>query len=213
MNSNENNYKLFNNTEQKKTNRRTFITQTVGCTAGLTLLAFPAIITEVLAAKGDKKKEEIYKELEEKVEKYLPMYGSCAQASFCALNDQFELKADETVRGLKPFTGGIALKGETCGAVSGSLLALGLFFEPVNQKENEKAGSSIKYAGLFFDRFKEEFGSTRCWGVQEHQYGRYYDFLDPEEQKLFMEAAKNGKCMEVVKKAVLKTCDIILENS
>jgi len=31
--------------------------------------------------------------------------------------------------------------------------------------------------------------------------------------KLFMEAAKNGKCTEVVKKAVLAAADIITENS
>ena len=200
--------------EKDKINRRTFFTKSVGCTAGLTLLAFPGIITEVLATKGDKSKEEIFKELEEKVDKFLPMYGSCALASFGALNEQLKLNADKTIRALMPFTGGITLKGETCGAVSGSLLAIGFVFEPINQKGKEKAGSSIKYGGMFFDRFKEEFGSTRCREVVKHQYGRYYDFLNPEEQKLFMEVSeKSPKCLEVVKKAVFIACDIILENS
>ena len=200
--------------EKDKINRRTFFTKSVGWSAGLTLLAFPGIITEVLATKGDKSKKEIFKELDEKVEKFLPMYGSCALASFGALNEQFKLKADnKTLRALMPFTGGIALKGETCGAVSGSLLAIGFVFELINQKGKEKAGSSMKYGGMFFDRFKEEFGSTRCREVVKHQYGRYYDFLNPEEQKLFMEATKSGKCSEVVKKAVFIACDIILENS
>ena len=144
----------------------------------------------------------------------MPMYRSCALSSFAALNEQFKLKADNTIRALMPFTGGIALKAETCGAVSGSLLAMGFFFEPSNQMEKKKAGSSIKYAGMFFDRFEKEFGSTRCKGVQKHQYGRTYDFLNPEEQKLFIEVSqKSGKCMEVVKKAVLIAGDIILENS
>ena len=213
MNSNENDYKIFNGTDQKKISRRTFFTRSACYATGLTLLAFPGIITEVLAAKGDKSKKEIIKELEEKIDKFLPMYGSCSQASFCALNEQFKLGADNTIRALKPFTGGITLKGETCGAVSGSLLAIGFFFEPMNQDGKEKAGSSIEYGTMFFDRFKEEFGSTRCWGVQEHQYGRYYDFLNPEENKLFMEAAKSGKCFDVVKKAVSIAGDIILENS
>ncbi len=113
-----------------------------------------------------------------------------------------------------PFTGGIALKGETCGAVSGSLLALGFFFDPTNQKGKGKAVSFIEYGGMFFDRFTEEFGSTRCWGVQKHQYGRYYDASKPEEMKLFMEVAKeSGKCIEVIRKAVLIASDIILKNS
>ena len=58
MNSNENASKLFNSTEQKKINRRTFFTQSVGCAAGLTFLASPGIITRVLAAQEDKSKED-----------------------------------------------------------------------------------------------------------------------------------------------------------
>jgi C_GCAxxG_C_C family probable redox protein len=214
MSSNESANKFIICKEQKKINRRTFFTKSVGCTAGLTLMAFPGIIAEVLAAKEDKSKEEIFKELEEKVVKFLPMYRSCAVASFCALNEQFKLTADNnTIRALMPFTGGLALKGETCGAVSGSLLAIGFFFESISQKGKEKAGSSITNGGMFFDRFTKEFGSTRCKEVLKHQYGRSYDFLNPEEQKLFMEVSqKTGKCMEVVKKAVLIAGDIILKN-
>ena len=214
MNSNERDYRLFNNPGQKKIDRRTFFTQTVGCAAGLTLLAYPGIIKEVLAAQGEKSKEEIFKELDEKVVKFLPMYRSCSLASFGALNEQFKLNADnKTLRALMPFTGGLSLKGETCGAVSGSLLAIGFFFESINQKGKEKAGSSMTYGGMFFDRFTKEFGSTRCEGVLKHQYGRSYDFLNPEEQKLFMEVSeKTGKCLEVVKKAVLIAGDIILKN-
>lgn len=214
MNSSQSDYKLINSTDQKKISRRTFFTKSVGCTAGLTLLTFPGIITEALATKKDQSKEELFKELEEKAAKFLPMYRSCAAASFAALNEQFQLKADKTIRALMPFTGGIALKTETCGAVSGSLLAIGFFFEPTDQKEMEKAGSSIEHGGKFFDRFEKEFGSTRCKGVQEHQFGRSYDFLNPEEQKLFMEVSqKTGKCLEVVKKAVHIAGDIIIENS
>lgn len=214
MTSNKDAHKFINSTDQERMNRRSFFTQCVGCTAGLTLLAFPGMITGELTTKGNKSKKEILKKLDEKVNEFLPKYRSCAIASFAALNEQFKLNADNTIRALMPFTGGLALKAETCGAVSGSLLAMGFFFEPSNLKEMEKAGSSIKYGGMFFDRFEKEFGSTRCKGVQEHQFGRSYDFLNPEEQKLFIEVSqKSGKCMEVVKKAVLIAGDIILENS
>jgi C_GCAxxG_C_C family probable redox protein len=213
MNSSESDFRFSNNTVQNKINRRKFISKSAGCTAGLTLLAFPGIITEVLAQKGDKSKEEILKELEEKVNKNMQKYGACSQASFCSLNQQFELKGEDTARALKQFAGGIAGRGETCGAVSGSLLALGLFFEPPEQKWSEQGDTPFEYAGKFFNKFQEEFGSTRCSEVVEHQYGRKYDFLKPEDRKLFMDAAKSGKCTEVVKKAVLAAADLILENS
>jgi hypothetical protein len=76
------------------------------------------------------------------------------------------------------------------------------------------AGAHIKFGGMFFEGFMKEFGSTRCKEVLKHQYGRSYDFLNPEEQKLFMEASnKSNKCLEVVKKAVSIAGKIILENS
>jgi len=215
MNSNESSFKLFDGTEGKRINRRTFVTQSVGWAAGLTLLASPGIVTGLLAVQQDKTKEEIIKELEEKAGKFLAKYRSCALASFAALNEQFKLNADDrTLRALMPFTGGIALRGETCGAVSGSMLALGFFAASMNQKTKEAAGAPIKFGGMFFDRFTKEFGSTRCKEVLKHQYGRSYDFMNPEEQNLFMEVSeKSNKCLEVVKKAVFIAGEIILENS
>ncbi|MGD2089566.1 MAG: C-GCAxxG-C-C family protein [Candidatus Aminicenantes bacterium] len=201
--------------EKEKMNRRTFFTKSAGYTAGLSLLAFPKIITGALTAKGDKSKEKILKELEEKVVTYMPKYRSCALASFAALNDQFNLKADAaTLRALMPFTGGIAGKGETCGAVSGALLALGFFFGPHDQKATAMFPPSWINGGVFMDKFKKEYGSTRCWEVQKHLYGRYFDSSKPEELKLFMEASKkNPNCFDVVKKAVLIAAEIILANS
>jgi C_GCAxxG_C_C family probable redox protein len=215
MSSNEKAYKLFHGTQREKISRRMFFSQGVSWTAGLTLLASPGIITGAFASQQDQSKEEIFKELEEKAGKFLPKYRSCALASFGVLNEQFKMNADDrTLRALMPFTGGLVLRGETCGAVSGSMLAIGYFFESMKQKGKEAPGASIKHGGEFFDGFTKEFGSTRCKEVVKHQYGRTYDFLNPEEQKLFMEAsAKDNKCLEVVKKAVSIAGDIILENS
>ena len=208
MDSNESPYRFSDSTDRKKINRRAFLTKSVGYTAGLTLLAVPGIITEAFAANEEKSNEEIFKELEAKVE--TSMYGACSQRSFAALNEQFGLKADQTIPALLPFAGGIAGKGETCGAVSGALFAMGIYFESIIGKP----GSSMKCARLFFDRFSKEFGSTRCREVMEHQFGRYYDFSKPEDQRLFMEASKiNGGCVKVIQKAVVMAGDIILENS
>ena len=193
--------------------RRTFFKQSAGWSAGLALMAFPGIISELLATKEDESKEKVLKELDEKVAKFMPVYRSCALTSFAALNEQFQLKADDkTLRALMPFTGGISMKGETCGAVSGSLLALGYFFGPIDQKAKQQIPSSVKHGLEFMNRFEKKFSSTRCRLVLKHQYGRSYNFLDPEEQKLFMEESqKTGKCLEVVKTAVRIAGDIILK--
>jgi C_GCAxxG_C_C family probable redox protein len=196
-------------------NRRTFLSRSVGYTAGLSILGFPGILGGESKPKGDKSKEEIFKQLGEKVAKFMPMYGSCASASFAALNEQFNLKVDiKTIRALKPFAGGIAGKGETCGAVTGSMLALGFFFAPIDEKTKTMFPASWKNGGVFMDKFKKEFSSTRCWGVQKHVFGRYYDSNKPEDLKLFMaESRKTNKCLEVTKKATYIAAEIIMANS
>lgn len=195
--------------------RRAFITRSIGYTAGLTLLAFPGKITGESETEGNQSKEEIFKQLGEKVTIFMPKYGSCASASFAALNEQFKLNVDnKTIRALVPFAGGIAGKGETCGAVSGSLLALGFFFGPFDEKAKAIFPTSWKNGGKFMDKFKKEFSSTRCWEVQKHLYGRYYDSSNPEDMKLFMEVSrKTGKCLVVTQKATFLAAEIILANS
>ena len=201
---------------ENKMDRRAFFCRSAGCAGGLALLTFPGILSGLKAEEAGKSKENLFKELDERLVKAMPLYRSCAVCSFFALNGQFKLGADyATLRALMPFTGGIAMRSEdSCGAVSGSLLALGFAFEPKNEQEAAKTGASIKGAGLFLDKFTKAFGSTRCKDVVKRQYGRSYNFLDPEESKQFMEASKKGnKCLEVMQTAVRIAAGIILEKS
>jgi C_GCAxxG_C_C family probable redox protein len=214
MNSNDSIRNLFDITGRKEFCRRSFIAKTAGCTALLSLLSFVGIRKELLAAEGNQSKDEIIKGLETKAAKFMSLYGSCAKSTFASLNEQFELKADAIVSAVMPFTGGIAGKGETCGAVSGGIFAIGLFFECMKQNENKPSGSSMRFGGLFFDRFKNEFGSTRCKEVMKHQFGRYIDLSNPEDMKLLgSKSQKGGGCLEVVKRGAVIAGTIILENA
>ena len=58
-------------------------------------------------------------------ERALPESGNCAQASFVILSTEHCLEGQQILKAFTPFPG-IALQGETCGAVIGSLIALGL---------------------------------------------------------------------------------------
>ena len=175
--------------QKGKINRRDFFVKSFGLSAGLALMAYPGTSAGELTGKVGRSKKDIMKELNEKVAQFMPKYRSCSMTSFAVLNDYFKLNADmRTIRALMPFSGGIVRRGETCGAVSGSLLALGLFFESREKDGKVQTGSSLKPGGMFFDRFETAFGSTRCKEVVKHKYGRYYDLLNPEEVKMFMEA-------------------------
>ena len=72
-------------------------------------------------------KEEVLKKITDRALQILLQSGNCAQTSFLVLKEQFNLDDGMIVKALTPFPG-IALRGETCGAVIGSLMALGLVF-------------------------------------------------------------------------------------
>jgi C_GCAxxG_C_C family probable redox protein len=190
-------------------NRRDFLLRSLGCSICLTSTSF---ISGVLAGEKDKSKEEIFNELDQKVEELMPVYGDCARTCFAVLNEQFRLKAKKLIRGLKPFPG-IASRGETCGAVSGCLLAIGLYFEPSGKSKSPQPTETMQHANYFYDAFVKEFGSAMCKGVQEHQYGRSYNLRDQKERVEFMQVASSGKCREVVKKAVRIAGEILIENA
>ena len=69
-------------------------------------------------------KDEIFEELDRKAIENLTLCGNCAQTTFLTLQEQFDLEGGAILKALTPFPG-IALRGETCGAVTGSLMALG----------------------------------------------------------------------------------------
>lgn len=152
--------------------------------------------------------------LDQKVENYMQLSHHCAQSSFMALKEQFGLGGEEVVKALTPLTG-IAERGETCGAVTGPLMAMGLVFgRNVNQLNDwETYRSSLIPAGRFCQQFVEAFGSTMCHEIQKGEFGRCYQLTDPEELRAFQEADATGHCTEVVKKAVRLAAGVILDEA
>lgn len=152
--------------------------------------------------------------LDQKAEKYMQLSHHCAQSSFMALKEQFGLQGEEVVKALTPLTG-IAERGETCGAVTGPLMAMGLIFGRNEHQLNdwETYRASLVPAGRFCEQFEKAYGSTMCSEIQKGQFGRCYHLTDPEELKEFQEAGATVHCTEVVKKAVSLAAGIILDEA
>lgn len=155
--------------------------------------------------------EEIIDSLSQKVMDVLPMCGNCAQTTFLALQEQFELEGDAVLKALTPFPG-IALRGETCGAVTGSLMALGL----INGRGKENLSdwqaylSSLPPARKFCRRFEAELGSTMCGDIIVSQFGRRFDLADRVQAMEWIGCGALEKCGQVIKKGVHIAADIIL---
>ena len=157
-------------------------------------------------------REEIVNGLAEKAEEYLRLSANCAQTSFLTLQDQLNLEDGAIIKALTPFPG-IALRGETCGAVIGSLMALGLVYGRGRENLDDWQAylSSLSPARKFCWRFEQEYGSTMCGDVIEKEFGRRFNLADPVESMEWINCGAMEKCGAVIGKAVQIAAEIILD--
>ena len=155
--------------------------------------------------------EELFNRLDELVDKCYPLYGTCSQTSFHVLNEVFNLGAENIIKGLVSFPG-IALRGETCGAVTGSLLAIGLAYEE-NRIDEPRKRLSRSPSFKFCSEFENEYGSTRCRDVIEQVTGKKYRVTKYEDYESMSEEGVFSLCSAVIKKAVTIAAGIILEKT
>jgi C_GCAxxG_C_C family probable redox protein len=162
---------------------------------------------------GTRPNQDVYRRLERRVEKALPVCGNCAQTTFLSLQEEFDLQADNILKALTPFPG-IALRGETCGAVTGGLMVLGLIYGRDKDKLNNWQAylDSLSPSRKFCRRFENEFGSTMCGEIVETEFGRTFDFADPEEAMQWVGCGTLGKCGRVINRSVHLVAEIIFED-
>ena len=159
---------------------------------------------------GKANKGEVVSELENKVNKYLLMCGNCAQTSFIALQESFDLEDGGILKALTPLPG-IALRGETCGAVIGSLMALGLVYGRDREQLDDWSSyiRSLPFARRFCRSFEAEYGSTMCGDIVEKQFGRRFNLADPAESLEWLGEGAVEKCGAVITTAVGIAAEII----
>ena len=155
----------------------------------------------------------VMKMLDQKVDQYMKLSHHCAQSSFLALKEQFGLHGDHVIKALTPMPG-IAERGETCGAVTGPLMAMGLIYgrDLHHLDDWDTYQESLIPTGAFCEQFEKEFGTTLCSEVQEVKFGRCFRLTDPGELQDFQNAGATEKCSAVVKSAVHMAAEIILED-
>lgn len=138
-------------------------------------------------------KEAILESVQRRAEEYEFLTHSCSKGSALALMEAFGLGNMEMIRGMSPFPG-FGMTGWICGAVTGSLLALGLYFGSDNLEDYEGNRRAMDAARAFIPRFEEALGSVLCPRIQEDQiFGRY---MDPRGSREKFEAFQAEKGYE-----------------
>jgi C_GCAxxG_C_C family probable redox protein len=157
----------------------------------------------------NKSKEKIIQDIHEQAYRTQMNYRGCSQVVVKALMDHLDMYSQEVFRAATPFAAGVARKGEQCGALTGALLAIGLcggrndFREAGQPREfGESPYSKTQdLAGEMFDKFKEFWGTTKCFDIQEKLVGKRLDVKDLEVKKM----VESGEYFDVLSK---KCCNV-----
>ncbi len=108
--------------------------------------------------------------------------------------------------------GGVASQGETCGALTGAIMAIGCVIGRERLEDLAQYRRAKAVAMEMYHRFREEIGHSLCAEIHKIRFGRAYHLYDPEEVKAFHEAGGHSRsgCPDVCGIAARTTADIIL---
>jgi C_GCAxxG_C_C family probable redox protein len=205
------NQNRFNPVCDGKCTRRSFISKSICTSIGVAFSTNLLLAGSSKSVVGMKQEEAIFKELDELVDEYLPKFHTCSQTSFYALNKVFNINADEFVKSLASMPG-VASRGETCGAVTGSLLAIAMVYEEdIFDEEMKRLSSEPSYS--FCSQFENTYSSTRCRNIIEHVTGKKYNLDKWEDYELLISEGVLIICPAIIKEAVHIAAKIILEKT
>ena len=165
-------------------------------------------------------REEFLNRVEQKAMVIAPQWKHCAQATLSALSEEFNIAgADYALKAATFMAGGTAELGNTCGALNGAMMALGLVAGRCKLNEpkfggaelNESNGLEIRleYSVKLFHRFIQENGTLICRDIIMKRFGKYFDLLNDHES--FVEAGSRQLCPGVIGRAVRAAAETILE--
>ena len=159
------------------------------------------------------RRQEILAAVERRAEEYEYLSHSCAKGSALALMEAFGLGNMAIIRALSPFPG-FAMTGGICGAVTGALIALGLYFGSDDLQDYEGTGRTMSAARTFIPRFEEEVGSIYCPRIQQDVV--FDKYMDPrasrENFEAFVAAHGYEKCSLLPGIGARIAAEIIIES-
>lgn len=136
-------------------------------------------------------------------------YSGCSQAVLLSLQETLGIGNQESFKAATVFGGGVSYQGETCGALIGALMAVGLVVGRQQMDDTPTYRLAMRHGIEVCDRFKREvareLGFSQdlpghlCRDIQHQLYGRSFDMTDEEQYQAFLDAGGHGDrgCLRV----------------
>jgi len=122
---------------------------------------------------------------------------NCAQAVLTAYSEDFGLDTKTALKVSGAFGGGMGHTGQTCGAVSGALMVIGLKYGKFTADDNKAKEMTYGLAKEFAKHFKAEFGSVSCKGLLKYDISHGDELQSAKAAGVF-----DSICPQLVKRAV-----------
>lgn len=149
----------------------------------------------------------------ESARKYEMKCTGCAQTTIAGIFDALDIENDDVFRSASGLADGLGLTGDgSCGALVGGAMAISYLFgrEKKDFPDMFKPMRSYMMVKKLHDRFVEQYGSCRCYDIQEHLMGRTFNLYDPSELEKAAEAKMYAHCSKVAGTAARLAAEIIL---
>lgn len=125
---------------------------------------------------------------------------NCAQAVLSSHSEDFGLSKEMAFKVAGAFGSGMGQIGETCGAVTGALMLIGLKYGKFMKGDAESKDRAYACVKRYTDAFKKEHGSIQCTDLID------FDLSDPEA---LAAARKAGVFQSVCPKLVASSVRIV----
>jgi C_GCAxxG_C_C family probable redox protein len=121
---------------------------------------------------------------------------NCSQSVLSAWAEEFGLDRQTALKVATAFGGGMGHRGDTCGAVTGAFMVIGLKHGRIRADDEETRDRAYALVSRFVEEFESRHGSIVCRELLG------YDLGDPEREQLSQELWPEGApCPELVRDA------------
>jgi C_GCAxxG_C_C family probable redox protein len=123
-----------------------------------------------------------------------------------------DLKDDNILKAASGLHGGIGGMQDTCGALLGASMMLGLKYGQSREELDnpDESGSSTIQVGKLYKWFEKEFGTVKCREISTRFAGGvHYDLNIPWQSELAREAGMYEKCDELAGKIAARTAEML----
>ena len=162
-------------------------------------------------------REQLLDQIEEAATKCEREVHGCGRCCLSTLMRYFNMADKPTIdlfqKAVLALSGGIAQERETCGALLGGIMAIGIAYFPgkIEEATINDMMAVMKFVRGYYRAFEKEIGHVRCWDIREVALGRCFDTADPEERQKFIDAGGYDLCSKVAGKAARIAAEFILD--